>query len=152
MRARIFAATVVAALVATWMTPAQTPEIQKQVERKLAQAKQEKSPLDDLLDLALKNSADVRVAEAKVRLAEAELDKTRTDLRIKVAMLHHEIQSAKAAVDVTRAEYERDLGLYNKGALSAAEKSRSQALMTKAHGDLRRLEAQLDVLTGKAPK
>jgi WD40 repeat protein len=43
--------------------------------------------------------------------------------------------SAKAAADVTKAEFERDASLYNKGALSKAEYDRSQALMVKAGFD-----------------
>src|SRR5437879_1415136 len=90
---------------------AQTGEIQKQVEKKLDSMRKEQAGLDELLAQALKNNPDIRVAESKVREAEAELYRARVNTLNRVVMLRNEVQSAKAAAQEATARYERELQL-----------------------------------------
>jgi hypothetical protein len=139
------------ALVSVSPSPGQTPEIQKQIQQKLEEMRKDQRSLQDLLSQALKNNADIRVAEAKVREAEAELHRTRVTVLNKIAMLQQEIKSAKAAADEATSRFERDVELSRKqlNALSAAELSASRAAMMKFKADLAVVEAQLDGLVGK---
>src|SRR5438067_1042451 len=94
-------AALAALLASSGLALAQTPEIQKQVNKKLSEAKKEEkakaSELDELLAQALKNNPDIRVAESKLREAEAELYRARMMVLGRVTMLRNEIVSAKAA-------------------------------------------------------
>jgi hypothetical protein len=128
---------------------AQTPEIQKQIEQKLEEMRKDRTALQDLLAQALKNNADIRVAEAKVREAEAELYRTRMAILNKIAMLQQQIRSRKAEVDEATSRYEREKILFNKGGSSAAEVSAAAAAVMKYKADLAVVEAELDGLVGK---
>jgi hypothetical protein len=149
MRTRIWAIALVSLQLTAGVGMAQTPEIQKKVEKKLGELRKEKSALEDLLTLALKNNADIRVAESKLRDAEMSLYRTRMQILEKVAMLYHESRAAKAAADEARARSERDKQIYDKNGLSAAELSASYAAMEKFKYDYDRFDAQMDFLTGR---
>jgi hypothetical protein len=128
---------------------AQTPEIQKKVEKKLGELKKEKSALEDLLELALKNHPDIPVAEAKLRDAELALYRTRVQILEKVTNLYYEIKAARAAADEAKSRAERDQALYNKAGISAAELSASLAAREKFQSDFERVAAQMEFLVGK---
>jgi hypothetical protein len=131
------------------MAVAQTSEIQKKVEKKLGELRKEKLPLEELLEEALKNNADIRVAESKVRDAEMSLYRSRMQILEKVAILYHEIRAAKAACAEANVRCKSDQVLYDKGALSAAELSITLAKRDKLKSDWDRLGAQMEFLTGK---
>src|SRR4051794_33829889 len=55
--------------------------------------KPEPGSLEDLLDKALRQNADIRAAEAKVREAEAELNRVRHQVLAKVVSLRNDIDA-----------------------------------------------------------
>src|SRR5438093_12866113 len=71
-----------------------------------ADKKEEQKPaagsLEDLIAQALRNNPDIRVAEAKVREAEAELNRTQISVAQKVIALHHDIAISRKARDEAR--------------------------------------------------
>src|SRR5262249_24336780 len=60
-----------------------------------AAKKPEPGSLEDLLDKALRNNADIRAAEAKVREAEAELNRVRHQVLAKIVGARNDIDAAK---------------------------------------------------------
>jgi hypothetical protein len=128
---------------------AQTEEIQKQIDKKLAQMRKDQAALDELLAEALKNNADVRVAETKVREAEAELYRARMNLLGRIIMQRAEIGAAQAAADEATSRYQRDAALAQNRGISPGELSASRAAMMKVKADLAVKEAELDMLLGK---
>jgi hypothetical protein len=149
MRKRIVVAGVASLFLIGSAGLAQTPEIQKQVEKKLEQLKKEQASLEDLMAQALKNNADIRIAEAKLREAEAQLYRARVTVLNGIVMLTHEIGSAKAAAKEANSRYVRDKELFSRGGLSAAELSASEAAMEKYKADVEIHKAKLDLLIGK---
>ena len=72
--------------------------------------KQEKpATLDEMLAKALKDNPDIRVAESKVREAEAELNRVKLQVMQKVVALRHSLESQKATVQ----EAANDLPVYS---------------------------------------
>src|SRR5262249_49519257 len=63
-------------------------------------AKQAEPTLEEMLNKALKDNPDIRVAEAKMREADAELNRTRLQVTQKVLIFHHSRESQKAMVKV----------------------------------------------------
>lgn len=123
---------------------AQTGEIQKQVEKKL-----ESMRLDEVMAQALKGNPDIRVAEAKLREAEAELYRVRVTVLNRVVILRNEIRSAQATAEEATSRYQRQKELVAKGAASAPELSTARAAAEKFKADLAVKEAELDLLIGK---
>src|ERR1700722_20375703 len=78
---------------------AQTPKIQKEVEKKLEKAREEQkaASLEEMIQQALKSNPDIRVAEVKVREAQAERERTRLQVVGQVENQLAEIAAAKAA-------------------------------------------------------
>src|SRR5437660_3054330 len=71
-----------------------------------------KSPtLEELLAKAAKDNPDIRVAESKVREAEAELNRARLMVTQKVVKAYHEIAAHKMLVAEAQANLDRALKL-----------------------------------------
>src|SRR4051794_9315915 len=81
----------------------QPPKEEKKVQ---AAKKTSEMALEDLLALALKNNGDIRVGEAKLREAEAELYRTRMHIFGKVVTLRNKLNTAKFTRDEATARYE----------------------------------------------
>ncbi len=107
--------------------------------------------LEELLAVALKSNPDIRVGDAKVREAEAELNRTRLQTTQKVVTLHRGLEAQKALVESAEAEAQRYLQLERTGAVPAGslETARQKALQAKAR--LTEIEAELAYLTGQQP-
>lgn len=114
-----------------------------------AQAKPAASTLEDLLAKALKDNPDIRVAEAKVREAEAELNRTRLLVTQKVIAFHHAVESQKSLIKVAEAELQRIHELARKGAISKADVDESQKRLAQAKAKLAEIEAEMPYLMGK---
>jgi hypothetical protein len=150
MRAHLLALGVGCLLLAAGPGAAQTPEIQKKIMQQRDEIRKERASLDELMALAVRNNGDIRVAESKVRQAEAEFYRTRTAVLNKIAVLQQEIRARAAAADEAAARYQRDVQLAkNANAISAAEVSASRSAMTKFMADLAVAQAELDGLVGK---
>ena len=74
--------------------------------QKAAPAEKTPSKLEELIAQALRENPDVRVAEAKLRESEAELNRVRLQAIQKVVSLQNTIEAASAKVDQSQAAYE----------------------------------------------
>src|SRR5438094_187278 len=110
MRIR-FAVLALGLLAGSGVANGQTKEIQDKVEKKLNQVRKEQTALDELINTALRQNPDLRLAELKVREAEAQLYRTRVNLLNRVVMQYYDVASAKAAAQEATSRYERDLEL-----------------------------------------
>jgi hypothetical protein len=104
--------------------------------------------LEDLIDKALKNNADIRAAEAKVREAEAELNRVRHQIVAKVATLKHDITTAKKMLEFTDKQAGLVAESIRRGAGSQQELQAALAAVEKQKADLARLETEMQSLTG----
>jgi hypothetical protein len=143
----------------TWMVlaggaaPAQTQEIQDQVNKKLdelrKEQKKDQGSLEELLALALKNNPDIRVAESKLRAADAELYRARMNVLQRIAMLQQQIKSSKTVADEATLRYEHVQQVSARGAISEADLKAALAAMMKARADIAVLNAEMDAITGR---
>lgn len=115
---------------------------------KPAEASSAKS-LEDLLGAALKNNPDMRVAEAKVREAEAELNRSRLQVTQKVVTLYRVLEAQKDLVRGAEAEAQRLTLLQQKGFSSGESTAASSQKALQAKAKLSELEAELAYLTGQ---
>jgi hypothetical protein len=141
-------------LVAGTAGPAQTPQIQKQIEDKLdklrkEEAKKDQESLETLLAQALKNNPDIRVAESKLHEAEAELYRARISVLNRIVRSQQELKGARAEVENATRMYERILDIASKGAISEAEVRHEMSKLQKAKTELARVQAEMDLLVGK---
>jgi hypothetical protein len=141
-------------LVGTATSWAQTPEIQKKVEQKLdylrkQQAKKDQATLEELLTQALNNNPDIRVAESKLREAEAELYRARVTVLNRIVRLQQELRIAKAEIDHAAGAYERMIELFKAGTIPEATANQEAGKLQKAKSELARVEAEMDLLVGK---
>src|SRR5439155_11675590 len=67
----------------------------------------EKLTLEELLNRALKDNPDVRVGEAKLREAEAELSRTRLQVAQKVIAAQAALDAARKTVEAAEDKYKR---------------------------------------------
>jgi hypothetical protein len=103
--------------------------------------------LEDTLEKALRNSADIKAAEAKVRDAEAELNRVRQQVLTKATALHADLNLAKRMLAVA----EQTLAAVERGAvLKGAENIlTAQAMVEKHRGEVEKLETELKSLRGE---
>lgn len=160
MKYRFILLALAALLAAGTTARAQTPEIQQQLEKRLQELREaerkkaeqlKKASLEELLELALKNNPDIRLAEIKVREAEAALSRTRLDVLAKVAAVQANIRAQRAAVKEAETQYERLTRLYKQKVIDAAEVDAIASALLKAKAALIRAEAELPFLIGRLP-
>jgi hypothetical protein len=149
MRRLILSALVGCLVLGGSLAHAQTPAIQQKVAESLAKEKDKKPPtLEDLLGQALKNNPDIRVAEAKVREAEAELNRMRLQVTQKMAIKHSEIEAGRAVVAEASAKFERANELRKRSVISLEEYRSVELTLQKVKAELARAEAELPYLLG----
>src|SRR5262245_55933437 len=107
--------------------------------------------LEEMLAQALRNNPDIRVAEAKVREAEAELNRTRLQVTQRVVTFRQDLESLRATVREAQARLDRLTQLEQKGrGVVAREEVRSAELtLMKYKAELAKAEAELPYLLGK---
>jgi hypothetical protein len=108
--------------------------------------------LEEMLTGALKDNPDVRVAEAKVREADAELNRTRLLVTQKVIAFHRSLEAQKALVDVTEKQFKRYQELGGKNAISKELLDEQQQKLAAAKAKLAEVEAEMPYLLGKQPQ
>jgi hypothetical protein len=151
VRRNIFAGTLGGLLLCASLVVGQPPGggTDKPKKAKPAEAAAERS-LEDVLGAALKSNPDIRVAEAKVREAEAELNRTRLQTTQKVVTLHRALEAQKSLVQSAEDEYQQSLRLHATGmAPKSPEATRQKVLQAKAK--LTEIEAELAYLAGQQP-
>jgi hypothetical protein len=109
-------------------------------------------PLDEVLDQALKNNPDVRVAEAKLREAEAELNRIRLHVSQKVITLLGEIGTQKKIVEEAEQRFSTQEKLRSREISSPEDLRGAQLTLEREKAKLAALEAEMPSLIGKLPK
>jgi hypothetical protein len=141
-------------LGAVTMLPAvawsQTAEVQSKVDRKF-EVLREDERLSALLEQAIKNNPDIRVAEVKLQQAEAELNRARMAAMHKIVVLQSELRSARAELAEAEKTYKRLKALADAHAVDAAELAQAALAVMSAKEKVTRLEAEQPYLLGKAP-
>jgi hypothetical protein len=105
--------------------------------------------LEEMLNKALKDNPDIRVAEAKVREAEAELNRTRLQVTQKVLAFHHTRESQKAIVKVAEEDLQRIQKLEASKAVSQEEVKQAQQRLSAAKAKLAEVEGDMPYLLGQ---
>jgi multidrug resistance efflux pump len=113
------------------LTTAGVPIATAGKDKKAEQPAPKMETLEQIQAEALRNSADIKIAEIKVRLAEAELEGARLALKAKVAAAHADVEAAAAAEKEAHVRYGRAKGLYEKLAISAEELGSAQLTWLK---------------------
>jgi hypothetical protein len=108
--------------------------------------KKTKSQLEDWLERAARNHPDIKVAEAKLRTAAAELGRARSQVMQQVLSLHYAIQAQKLVVDRLEIAYQSTKDPKH-ASREEFEKIRGDRIAAKAK--LSELQAQVDHLVGK---
>lgn len=110
-----------------------------------------KSALESAIDLALANNPDLRVADAKVREAEASMSRTRLQVLQKVVAAYQGIEDAKAAVKHAESGLALAKRLHTSGLEGSPEKAlQAEAAISQAKSKQAAAQAELDYLQGKA--
>lgn len=112
-------------------------------------AKPAPGSLEETLDKALRTSADIRVAESKVRDAEAELDRVRQQVLVKGTTLHNYLRIAKRMLESVETIHVRTREGHNKGIVPEVELLAAQMAAEKQKAEVEKLEAELKVLRGE---
>jgi hypothetical protein len=112
-------------------------------------SKQAEPTLEEMLNKALKDNPDIRVAEAKVREADAELNRTRLQVTQKVLAFHHSRESQKAIIKVAEEDLQRIQKLEANKAVSAEEVKQAQQRLSASKAKLAEIEAEMPYLLGQ---
>jgi hypothetical protein len=110
----------------------------------------QKSKLEELLEQALKNNPDLRVASAKLVEAEAELSRMRLQVVQKVVQAYQAVEAAKALAAFHEKELKRFQELVAKGGVSAEALAEKEKQLAAAKAQVAAAEADLAYLVGKS--
>ncbi len=105
-------------------------------------------PTDAAIAAALANDPDVKMARAKIQLAEAELAKARLAVTLKVVTLKTTIELHKTAVEVATQQYKLAATRVTAGAGPQSELLDARLALLRAQAALATAEAELKLLTG----
>lgn len=125
------------------MSPKPGPE-----QRKVTEAPA-KSKLEQMLEIALKNNPDLRVAESKALAADAEVSRTRLAVSQKVVLLYNNLEAARATVQLAEKQLVRLQSLLRSGTASVNDLAEVEAKLILAKADLAKLEAEVPYLLGQ---
>ena len=119
--------------------------------KKKEQAVDKSAPatLEQMIQQALKNNPDIRVAEVKVREAQAERERTRLKVAADLGELLADIAAAKAAQREGSDRYLRAKVLYEKKALSKEDLNGALLTFEKLEAEWAAKKAKLPYLMGK---
>ncbi len=107
-------------------------------------------PTDAAIAAALATDPDVRVAKAKIQLAEAELAKARQAVTARVVTLRAKGESLKVRVKSAEERYNTVLKAHQAGTGSRADLFDARDLLEAAKAALAEIETELKLLTGGA--
>jgi hypothetical protein len=130
--------------------PARPPAKEKEKEKDAKPA--DKPTLEEALAQALKDNPDIRVAEAKLQEADAELNRTKLQVMQKVVALHADLQRARAKVAYAESQFKRFQQLHERKAVDETVLDEAQNTLAAAKAELASLEAQMPALLGKPPQ
>lgn len=114
-------------------------------------AKPAPGSLEDTLEKALRNSADIKAAEAKVREAEAQLNQVRQHVLTKATALHSDLNLAKRMLVVAEQTLATQQQLLKTGVAGHTAEGvlTAQAMVEKHRGEVEKLETELKSLRGE---
>jgi hypothetical protein len=112
-------------------------------------AKPAPGSLEDTLDKALRNSADIKAAEAKVRDAEAELNRVRQQVLTKATALHADLNLAKRMLAVAEQSLAINERANKTGTTPLESLLAAQTMVEKHRGEVEKLETELKSLRGE---
>jgi hypothetical protein len=110
-----------------------------------------KSKLEEMLEQALRDNPDLKVAEAKAQEAEAELNRARLTVVQKVVTHYQALEAQKAAVEQAKADWETAEAQHKAGTVPQAIYAQARGKLELAKSELARLEAETPYLLGKQP-
>jgi hypothetical protein len=105
--------------------------------------------LEEMLTNALKDNPDIRVAEAKVREAEAELNRTRLQVTQKVLAFRFSRESQKAVIKFAEENMQRMQKLKQTNAISQEDFKVAEQNLAAAKAKLAEIEAEMPYLLGQ---
>jgi hypothetical protein len=108
--------------------------------------------LEQMLTKALHANPDIRIAQAKLHEAEANLNQAQLQVAQKVIQLHHDLEAARKEVAEAEKNLTRAESLAATGALPQFELPNRRAGLIGAKAKLASLEAQVPYLMGTPPK
>lgn len=111
-------------------------------------AEKKADPTDAAIAAALAHDPDVRMARAKVQLADAELAKTRQAVTLKVITLRATIEEQKQAVAVAQEVFALTERASKAGQVPILEVNQARAKLESARSALARSELELKHITG----
>lgn len=138
-------------LIALLALPLSAQPPAKPDQKKPAESKPAPGSLEDVISQALRNSPEIHAAEAKVRSAEADLQKTRMEVLQKVTTAKFALDAAKKNVDVSKEVLDYQTKLHQKSFTDAATLRKSQLELERSKAEVQRLEADLNALLGRVP-
>jgi outer membrane efflux protein len=152
MTVRVFgsvsAVLVAAGLVLAQGNPPKDPS-KKDVPARKEPAKPAPGSLEDTLEKSLRNSADIKAAEAKVHEAEAELNRVRQQVLTRATALHSDLNLAKRMLVVAEQSLATQEQLRKQGQVGVEGILAAQAMVEKHRGEVEKLEAELKSLRGE---
>jgi Cu/Ag efflux protein CusF len=110
----------------------------------------EKMTLEEMLALALKNNPDLRVAEAKLRGAEAELNRTRLAVVQQVIAFRAALESAQKTAADAEQRLKRLQDVRAKGVVPAEAVEEAALALAQAKAQVAKVEADAPFLLGKS--
>ncbi|HVK10106.1 MAG TPA: hypothetical protein VM597_15160 [Gemmataceae bacterium] len=105
--------------------------------------------LEETLDKVLQNSADIKVAEAKVRDAEAELNRVRQQVLMKGTTLHNDLRLAKRILEAVEVAYARQEAATKGGRGPAEGLDAARLALEKQKAEVEKLETELKAVRGE---
>lgn len=123
------------------------PEVKQQAPPGLEAKKP--SQLEQMLADALRNNPDIRVGEAKLREAAAELNRTRLLVAEKVVKIQSELDLVKSKIRAAEAMLEQNRQRVKQGVGTPEEVQVAEANLVTAKAELAKLEAEVPALVGK---
>lgn len=132
----LLAATLAALLLNSHPLQSQTINVPKQ------------QSLEDLQAQALKQNAEMVVAEAEARLAEAKLHLVRQQIAAKVAAAYADVKVTQAVFNESEARLERLLVLLRNKSASEEDVASARLVRDKYRAHLNKKQAELQYLTG----
>jgi hypothetical protein len=110
-----------------------------------------KSKLEQMLEKALKNNPDLRVAAAKVQEAEAELNRTRLEVTRKVLRTYSALDAAKKNAEGAEQRLAEVRKLADHGRIDKEEVKAAERALGQAKAELAAAEAEVPYLLGEEP-
>jgi len=130
----------------TTATEAKAP---RKIDKQEPKSQPKSVTLEEMLSQALRNNPDIRVAEAKLREAEEELNRVRMAVAQKVAAYQAEVAVKKTNAEEARSRYQMAEQLHQTNAIALDEFKSVTHKLEKAKSELAAVEAQLPYLVGE---